>query len=229
MPGTIAFMQSANSTADLSTYTFGSQNFGAAASDRVLIAAVTSRRAGGVDVSSVTIGGVTAARVVSATSTEGVTAIYAASVPTGASGTVEVVLTGTALRCNVDLYLATGIAATAHATQATASFSGTTLSVSLDVPAGGVALAAAQSGGGSGAWPWTWSGLTERSDLAVESAMRPTSAADEFASAQSGLSISATLVGGTPVTPSLAVASWGPAGGSVVPLLVHHMRMQGMA
>lgn len=225
MAGTLAYLQAAEDTVDRSSYTFSAQDFGAEASDRILLVIVHYRASTMPALNSVTIGGVGASLVATAaTDGNARTALYAAAVPTGTSGSVAVSLSAAALRCVVELYRATGIEASAHAT---ATDTGSPFTQSIDVPAGGVALAGGQSAGISAV---SWSGLTERSEALVESVMRYSSASGEFAAAQSPLAITATVTG-TANGPTFVFASFAPAsgGGSVVPLVVHHMRMQGMA
>lgn len=228
MAGTIELVHSADLTTDTNSYTFASCNFGSAASDRVLVAAINSRGSSSISGASATIGGGSATKVVEqANGSYGYTGLWLAAVPTGASGSVTFAFTGSGLRASLDLFRIAGIDPAPVTTAASDNAFLTMPSASLTVPAGGVALASFQAAGIASV---DWSGLTERSERLVESIMRASSASDAFASAQSPLSVSRTC-NATPGVPTFVAASFGPSsgGGSIVPLVVHHMRMQGMA
>jgi hypothetical protein len=103
----IAFLQVAQDETDLTTYTFSSQNIGAAASNRLVICAFYWKGDGtGRTLSSATIGGVSAAIVDQASDTAGTVnppgvAIFQAPVPTGTTATIAATLSGAAIRAGV--------------------------------------------------------------------------------------------------------------------------------
>lgn len=103
---------SAQDTTSQTTYTFTSQSIGAADASRVVAAVVVSRQAGTVgDISSVTIGGVSATQVKTCYNTAAntsVLAIWVAAVPTGTTATVSVVFPSAMLRAMVSLYRIVG-------------------------------------------------------------------------------------------------------------------------
>lgn len=99
------------STADSSVYTFAACNLGAADPARLIIIAGTYRSATGVTISSLTVGGVSAAIDVESRNTSGgaVTSAYIgrAVVPSGATGDVVLTLSGAAVRASATVYATT--------------------------------------------------------------------------------------------------------------------------
>lgn len=206
------FLQGVGDATDLTTYTFSSQNLGTADASRYIIVGVLSRRAAGTpSISSLTIGGVSAAAVVAQTNTASgsdIAALYIAAVPTGTTGDIVVTFDAAMLRCAVVAYRAVGIAsATASDTD---SSTATDPTCNLDVPAGGFAIGVACTGNAGASF--TWTGLTENYDAVIE-ALNATSASDTFVAAQTGLAITANGTGAT--APVGVFASWAPSlGGS---------------
>lgn len=204
-----SFLQANSSTADLTTYTFSGENLGTAAADRYIIVVVKSRDSGSgaKSISSVTIGGVTASIIIQKqnnASNSSLAGIAIAAVPTGTTGDVVVTFSEGMLRCAIGLYRATGI------TPIPADFGSSTATnptYAIDVPAGGFAIGGvANSNGNDGSAVWT--GLTERYDSVIEAVMLSTGASDEFAAAQTNLTVTATL-SGTNTEPVGVFASWG--------------------
>lgn len=190
MAAAITFLQAASSTADSNTYTFSSQNIGTAAADRYILVVVSTRDSGtaGATLSSLTIGGQSAAIYVQRSrnpvNTNAV-AIAAALVTSGATADIAVIWDTPVLRCAIEVYHVTGADMSAAHGTAFDDTSGDVLTMSLDVPAGGFAV-----GGGivAGSTTGAWSGITEDHEGVVE-ATTFSSASGEFASAQTGLSI----------------------------------------
>lgn len=113
---TITYLANLIDPGNETTYSFGGASFGAAAADRAIAvtihgAAVVSGR----EVSSVTIGGVSASRLVNQTVGTGIitavttSEIWIASVPTGTSGTVSVTFNFGMLRCAIGIFRITGL------------------------------------------------------------------------------------------------------------------------
>lgn len=203
---TITYLQNTGDGTNLSTYTFASQNFGTASADRHIICTVCGRSSdgGARTITSVTIGGTTAAENVDTTSSGNVCGIYIAAVPTGTSGNVVVVFNTTMGNADIALYSTTGVGST------TATDSGTStsnpLTYALDVVAGGIAVAIATSD--NGAATATWAGLTERFDDATTGGNDKSGASDAFATTQTNLTVSCTWTGST--RPLYAAASFPP-------------------
>lgn len=208
MAGAINYVATVSSTANASSYTFTDASIGTAASDRIVCVVVAYRSAGNVTVSSVTIGGnaaTAAAECQNFSTNTGFCGIYYLAVASGTTANIVVSLSGTAARCCVDVYEATGINSTPHATGTDIS---SPYSISLDIPAEGVALGGFQAAATATV---NWTNLTERADTQVESAMQAASASDNFATQQTGLAISVSS--GSNDLPAFAVVSWGPATG----------------
>lgn len=210
-----SFLQGAIDTANLTTYTFGSQNLGVADSDRYIVAAIEARAGATLSVSSASIGGVAASIVAQTQNAGDCAALVIANVPSGTTGDVVVTFNTAAARASIQLYRLVGIdseTASHTATSAPAQDPTTT----LDIPAGGVAIGCGTNFGGGSA---TWTGLTENYDAVVEGQILVSSAYDTFATAQTGRTITIDISGG-----SLAAgvfASWGEASaGSSVASLV---------
>jgi hypothetical protein len=200
MPATLQFLQSASDNANLSTYTFASQNLGTAASDRFIIVCYQSRTGGANGIGSVTIGGVSAAltRDANTGGPANVAGIAIAKVPSGTTGDVIVVFSATAARCAIQVYRATGINQTAIDTDGSTA---SNPSVTVDTAAGGIVIG---SFVGAGLTTCSWTGLSEDSDFQVEFQITVSSASLSPSTAGS-LFVQATAA----VTgPALAVAAF---------------------
>lgn len=195
----------ASSGTNQATYTFSNVPFGSPAATRTIIVAVAGRASTNRSISSVTVGSVTATEITQSSNTSGgdsITGIYRADVPAGASGSVVVTFSGTMVRAGIAAYRMEAGAAGAHAfTALNTSTAGT-----IDVPAGGAALAVAFTNAVATA---TWSGLTEDTDVQIESASSFSTASGTFESAQSGLSVSASWSSSNAMT--ACIASFAPA------------------
>lgn len=208
-----AYLQGAESSSDLTTYTFSTQNLGVADSARYIIVGIMARAIGGsTTVSSVTVGGISATLVVehfNSSSNSDYAGLWIAAVPTGTTGDVVVTFSAGQLRAHIDLWRAVNISsATATDTdKSTAS----PPSVALDIPAGGFAIGCGCSGAGGSSC--TWTGLTENNDRITES-LNGSVASDVFASAQTGLTITATF--SSAVAPVSVFAAWDDAAGGGV-------------
>jgi hypothetical protein len=132
----LTYVDSDVSASSLTTYTFSSLDFGDADGGRYLIAALyglsgTASRT----VSSVTIGGVTASALYyQAGAFNDATAWYSAYVPSGTSGNVVIVWSGTNARCSCGLFRAVGLKAPLAAYDTdfnTAGATGATLSIDV--------------------------------------------------------------------------------------------------
>lgn len=199
-------VDTAGSTSDLTIYTFSGLNFGAEASDRYLAVFASGTNSGTFSISSVSIGGVSATEVVTAGQASSVpSGIYIAAVPTGATGDVVLTFNSTMSRVGMTMARITGISS-ATATD-TASDTTSSLSAGIDIPAGGVCFGGAVS---SDATPddITWTNLTELEQINVQSVFLLSCSGSAFASAQTGLTVSATETSGTAATSRLCLAAF---------------------
>lgn len=162
-----SFLQAATpDTADLTTYTFASQNIGAPASDRLVIVAYSSANSNGtgVGLTSVTIGGITATTAHSAGTNVNAGLAWAV-VPTGTTASIVLTFAIGQTSCKAAVYRLSGQqSSTAFDTDAPAGGASAARAVSIDVPAGGCVIASA----GDAATSMTWTGATEDQDSSVE-------------------------------------------------------------
>jgi hypothetical protein len=212
-PVTRELTASAVDNTDQKIFTFAGKSFGTETPDRVM--AVSVELTGGLTtttLTSVTIGGVAATKLVAASASGGFQEIWGTpktqdAGPTGTSGNIVVTSASTAnsLNCAIEVYAIKGAASATP--DHTAPDTSSPLSVTIDVPANGVAIAGARGVSTPGNASWT--GLTEDVDAAVDGGVSAsTSASAEFTTAQTGLTVSVSFAAGTAT--GLAVASWGP-------------------
>jgi outer membrane lipoprotein SlyB len=165
----VHFTASEVKTADASSFTFSSVDFGTAFPSRKIIVGIAHRENVAVTISSLTIGGV-AASVISGTATTftagGLSAIafYQAAVPTEETGDIVVTLSGSALRCSIGVWAATKASTVVDTGTATSDPAADTLTV---VDRGWVIGYAFQTHNATGVTA-TWSGLAEDFDGQVE-------------------------------------------------------------
>lgn len=203
----LAFLQSASSTADATSYTFSNQNVGSAAADRYIIVGVYSRKAGeaGAD-PTVTVEGVSANLAVTRWTTvtnSNFAGLYIAALPSGTDADVVVDFgASTMVRAAISLWRVDSLSsATASDTAASGANDPTG---TIDVPVDGFAVGVAMTL--SNATPVSWTGITEADEFTVEAQITCSAAGDEFASGSSGLVITADF--GTSNASAGAFASW---------------------
>lgn len=232
MAGSIAGTDFDNSGTNATSYSF-TVDTGTAAADREVVVCVAARIAStSGDITGLTID-TNPATLLAKTiniadgSTSNVLAIYSLLVPTGASSAVVVSFPVMMLRCAVVVFAKTGADTAIHDNKASNTLTSGNPSVNLNVPAGGVVAACFMNAANTTV---TWTGPTEYADFVVEANTTVSGAAGNYASAQAPLAVSVSPVNNAG-SPTLLAVSWGPAasGGSIIPLVVHHMREQGMA
>lgn len=169
-PITFTYRTAAVDTTDSNTYSFASQAIGPEADRSHVIVAHAIRRTGTTDTTSMTIGGVSATRIVQFQDANGTIAFYGAVVPTGTTATVVVNLDNTAVRCGIGVWSVQNLSSLVPvATTNHAAGSGTTMTLSLSTPSGdSIVLALGYISFGS-TQEINWTGLTENADLGFES------------------------------------------------------------
>ncbi len=196
---TRSFLSAANTsgTATASSYTFSGLNLGTAFPGRYIVAAL-SWAAASATLTSLTIGGVTAAILVQTIAPSGgATALCIAAVPAGTSGNVAITLTGNANGATVALYALKGI--NAAAASAIASSTMAAPAATLNVRGGGVVIGVATGASNSGPPSTSWSALTEDAYVNyVANAIRSAASA-EFGN---GANVTATCSMSAPLTNS---------------------------
>ena len=162
-----SFLQGATDETDTATYTFSSQNLGAADSRRWIIVCII-----GIDVveansiTSVTVGGVSATKLVQAEASTLFrhASIWAAYVPTGTTGDIVAVFNNALFRAGYTAYrLLTDIDPTTslYDFETDIVLSGNNLSVSIDRAPDGIIIAACVNIGGPTPTTATWTGVSE--------------------------------------------------------------------
>lgn len=201
----LLFLQTTNSTSDLATYTFVAQNIGTAAAERQIIVLVVGRKTGATtSISSMTVGGVAATIAVqrsnNVTNTN-VAGIAIANVPTGTTGDVVVTFGAGMVRCGIGVWRADNLlSATASDTDSSVA---NDPSVTLDVPNYGFIIGGGCTAASTGA---TWTGLNEKYDAVIESALTHSGASQEFATGQTGRTLTEDF--GTSSESAGVFASW---------------------
>lgn len=146
-------------------------SFGAAATDRYIIAVVGGLNNSGVNgvVSGVTIGGVTATSVVATTTNDARAAIFIAAVPTGTSGTVVITYNTDCTASGAAVFRAVGLnSPVADGTSSSLSESLSPVSMNVTYITGGYTIGGGQTSS-SAVNSWAWTGLTEVVEVDVRS------------------------------------------------------------
>lgn len=170
------------------TQTYSGVPLGDAASDRLVVIWVHMAIGGAADLTSATIAGISATKVLEVDGTNSCSAIIQAVVPSGTTGNVVVNWSASVARGGIGVWALYNLQSTTpHDFDAPAGGGVATRSVSLDFAAGGIGIA----GIGNNESPSTWTNATERFDL--QGASNGISGADyTAATAEIGRSISAT-------------------------------------
>lgn len=193
-------------------YTFTSQSLGVADSTRkvVIEASAVGTTASSRSISTLTVGGVSATPVIAqkgttpSTDDHYATELWQADVPTGTTGNVVVTWNAAMSQCGIGVYRVIGATSAANDTGSNYSATSNLLADTLNIPAGGIAIA---GNGTDGTATTTWVGVTEDHDGVVEGDQVYSGASDEFATQQTGLTISANPTSGS--RHRLVMASWG--------------------
>lgn len=188
-----SYLDDDNSGTDSSTYSFTGMTLPGETGDYVIAAFLVAKEgSGGIDLSSATIDGQTAAQIytfghVEAAGASRIVFVIAPSTA-NATGTVAVTWNATAIRCGVHLWRIRNLRTLTVSDSG--GDDGDDPSTTISVPKGGCGLALAYSGTGTPTVSWT--GLTERSELMWDT--RTTSAAsDDFATTDASLAILANF------------------------------------
>lgn len=187
-----SFASSDVSSANSNGYTFGIT--GMLTSGHRIIG-VAGRDASTRTITSVTLDGQAATLLGTQVDNSGSSAaLFIAPATANATGNLVISLSNNWLRCAGGVINVLNLQSTTPTdTASDITPSSNTLSVAIDVEAGGAAFGSALFGNASSA---TWSGITEAWDRTTESICM-TGAGADFASAQTGLSVEATGSGGT--------------------------------
>lgn len=164
----ITFVDDSSNATSASVYTFTDHATGTAGNRWTIvgIAAVDSD----VDfhTSGVTVGGVAATEIIDSANASSVqqSSLYIIYNPAGTTATIEVTMSETVLDCAISVWAAYDLQSPTAVDTASVFLDGTTdLTLSLDIPAEGIAVAMAGIRDSGSTADWT--GLTERSDAVV--------------------------------------------------------------
>ncbi|MCP5405407.1 MAG: hypothetical protein H6922_04185 [Pseudomonadaceae bacterium] len=201
-PPTLAFTDADKNGNNSAFYSYNNMNIGTASSDRhvVVIFQMQSNTAGAV-ASAMTIGGITATKLVSSINVETETSFWIANVPTGTTANIVTSLSATAVRSGLHVYTLKDLqSATPYATSTSTAALPQDLSVS--VPAGSAVIAGTYADSCPG---FTWTGLTEDNDQAMETSRRGGAASGTYtASGSQSISVNGTSC----LLPTSALAIW---------------------
>ncbi len=189
--------------------TFTSVPIGAAASGRLVIIAIGEQ---GTDappstIASVTLDGVAMTQIIQQTHSIGGASLWALAKDAGTTGTVVATSNTTASAVDVVSWSGYNLNSTTP-TASNSVASTTTPSTTLNISAGGFAVGYVMVRKGTPNPTFTWAGLTERLDANIGTSIDHTAADAAFASAQTGLTISATPSSSPLAVGALVVASF---------------------
>ena len=201
---------STNASGGATSYSFTSQDFGTAASDRKIIVSVngTSNSGGAAAVTGMTIGGEDASLIkaqVNASQAGYYSELWQADVPTGTTGTVAYTIAAAGYRHGIGIHACYGAAASVDDTAGDGS--NDPMTTTIDCPANGFIIAAAQFHTASAVTAWT--GVDEDYYDAITE-QNSAGASKEYAAAQSGITITCNPNAGVSRM-AMAVCSFGPA------------------
>jgi len=186
---TATFQASAVDAADLTTYTFSSQPIGTASATRRVVVGVTSRST---NVSSITIGGVSATLDNDYAFSSNRATIASAVVPTGTTANVVVTFAAATTRCGLGVWTLNSGSPTGQ----TGTGNGTAPSATVTTTTGDVVIAASIENGTVGSTA-TWTGATERYDQTVESDLGHTGADTVASGSSTNVSIAWSATSGS--------------------------------
>lgn len=172
-PVDCTYTDSAVSSSNLTTYTFSGRSLGSAADDRYILVCAFALGLSARTLSSVTIGGINATTILTASDDDGFTyvstAMVIAKVPTGTTGDIVVTWSGGLSGCGIGVYRLTNLeSATPTATASDVIPSSNALSASLTIPVDGCGVGYAAQYNYTAARTWIWANLTENFDGIIE-------------------------------------------------------------
>lgn len=214
-PSGLTFLTHEEDTSNQTVYTFSDVNIGQAQSDRRIIVAAHSIQTSEKAINSVTIGGVSATIHVNlnsvSTTNDTDLVIASALVPDGTTADIVVTHSAGADICHIGVWSLYGeTSSSPHDTASDTSFTGFTLSATIDIPDGGALIAATSSVNLSGTVAWS-STIDEDYDSRVSSSVVTSGASRNGLGEEAGRTVQAVHIGEfAPDANSalLAVISW---------------------
>lgn len=197
------------------SYSFSSVSFGSAVTDRLIVVGIAMDSGGtgnNCEPTSVTIGGISAVKLASVRenlSAGLVSAIWAAYVPTGTTGTIVVNTAQNGVGCGIYVYRLTGARITSPSKLEQFS-SGDALSGSLTIPVGGAAIGISNNNASSASGSTvTWTNLTKDVQNQPVNVSRMASSASSTTAGSASRQASCTGGTGT-LCSAMAVAAFDP-------------------
>lgn len=177
--------------AALTTYTFSSVNFQTESGRSLVVVAIGGQSGSNLQVSSVTIGGVSATSVDNSGNGQATAAMYQAA-PTGTSGNVVVTFSGGQSGAGIAVWSLYNLASTTKKTSvANTAATQTVRTLSLNTAIGDVILAYSSNRDG-GTPTYTWVGVTEDADAAFDGSNTHSAGSHVATSAETPRTITAT-------------------------------------
>jgi hypothetical protein len=206
--GTVTYISSNDDQANLSSYTFSSQDIGTPASGRIVL--VTAHVTGSSpSITAISVGGnaCTKATGVNGVNPEDHVAMWYVELAAGATGDVVVTVSVTSYSCAINVYNINGnIDATPEATVTDNGASPNILTITA--PAVGVLIAVGSNRGGVGTSSFT--NLTERKETLASPSLLMTTGSDAFATQDTNRAVKFNYTAGSTTTGCACIASWGP-------------------
>lgn len=203
----VAYAIHSNDTTDTTSYSFASQLIGQPETGRhVIVAVSTGHNTNPVEVTAVTVGGISATQVVDGTTAVAHASIWIAAVPTGTTATVAVTTSATATGLGIGVFPCYPDSTTPHDTDTSTASPG---SVTLDCPAGGFIVACISSNSGTNR-THTWANLQEWYDDNTQTTHHTKSGASTlngvYETTQTALNITCTHSGAVTASSMVAVS-----------------------
>jgi len=167
----LAYQTNAADPANLTTYTFSAQAIGTAASDRYVIVGVAGSNTAS-EPSTVTVGGVSATKVVGTAGGNHSAGLWVALVTSGSTADIVVTWPGSIDRCAIGVWSSTGLSSVTPSNTATSN--ATPGSCTVTTLAGGFAIAFSHLGYGTVTWSGT--GVTQDFNTSIEASVKNTGA-----------------------------------------------------
>lgn len=208
-PAVPTFIGVTDDTSDASTYTFTGAAIGVAATDRLVVVGIGASAGGARSVSSVTIGGVTAALINTSTlSADGIAAIACLRVAAGTTANIVVNFSGGCTSCSIGVWNINGQQSdtpVANLNSNSAS-SDNGKNVNIAVKDKGCAIGVSAKGFQNDGY--TWTGASERYDAALDAFRRKSGADYTNSSGADEASHNVTTAFSSSSAGALALASW---------------------
>jgi hypothetical protein len=206
-----AFQQDAIDINNNTTYTFTSQNIGAADPTRRVIVGLTWRCNGTFAVvSSATIAGSAATiHIQGASNTDSNAAFISLLVPTGTTATIVVNMSAGARNLDCAIWRQVNESSASPTATQTASAASNTVSLNINVPANGSLYACGNCRTSAAQTPFGWTGVTERYDVGAEADAESSGASETGLALETPRNVSFTTVGGSSPKSVMVAMSWG--------------------